>query len=108
MDVGLFEEIVKKIKSECQNETPNLWLFNWGEPFLHPKLAEFIRIAKAHALPVMLSSNMTTKLDFKEVIRAEPETIKISLSGMTQEVYGKTQARGNIETVKESMRKLRR
>ena len=108
MDVGLFEEIVKKIKSECQNETPNLWLFNWGEPFLHPKLAEIILIAKAHALPVMLSSNMTTKLDFKEVIRAEPETIKISLSGMTQEVYGKTHARGNIETVKENMRKLRR
>lgn len=108
MDVGLFEEIVKKIKSESQNETPNLWLFNWGEPFLHPKLPEFIRIAKAHALPVMLSSNLNTKLDFKEVIRAEPETIKISLSGMTQEVYGKTHARGNIETVKENMRKLRR
>lgn len=108
MDVGLFEEIVKKIKSECQNETPDLWLFNWGEPFLHPKLPEIIRIAKTHAHPVMLSSNMNTKLDLKEVIRAEPETIKISLSGMTQEVYGETHVRGNIEMVKENMRKLRR
>ncbi len=108
MDVGLFEDIVKKIKTECSDETPNLMLFNWGEPFLHPKLPEIIGIAKAHALPVMLSSNLSTKLDFRDVIRAEPETIKISLSGMTQEIYGKTHARGNIETVKENMRNLRR
>ncbi len=107
MDVDLFTEIVKKIKRERVEDTPELWLFNWGEPLLHPKLPELIGIAKAHDLPVMISTNLNSKLDFKDVIRAAPDTLKISLSGFSQEIYGQTHAKGQIETVKANMRKIR-
>lgn len=107
MDIGLYEEIISKIKKESPDATPGLWLFNWGEPTLHPKLAEFISIAKSHGLRVMLSSNLNTKLDLKEVIRAAPDEIKISLSGFSQEIYGQTHARGKIDIVKNNMKKIR-
>ena len=107
MDIGLYEEIISKIKKESPDATPKLWLFNWGEPTLHPKLAEFISIAKSRGLPVMLSSNLNTKLDLKEVIRAAPDEIKISLSGFSQEIYGQTHARGKIDIVKGNMQKIR-
>lgn len=106
MEIGLYEEIIAKIKKESPDATPKLWLFNWGEPTLHPKLPEFISIAKSRGLPVMLSSNLNTKLDLKEVIRAAPDEIKISLSGFSQEIYGKTHARGKIDLVKENMKKI--
>lgn len=107
MDIGLYEEIISKIKMESPDAIPKLWLFNWGEPTLHPKLAEFISIAKSRGLPVMLSSNLNTKLDLKEVIRAAPDEIKISLSGFSQEIYGQTHARGKIDIVKDNMKKIR-
>lgn len=107
METAMFEDIVGKITKECPHKTPELWLFNWGEPLLHPKLPELIAIAKAHGLPVMISSNLNSKLDLKEVIRAAPDSFKISLSGFSQEIYGQTHKRGNIETVKANMRKVR-
>ncbi len=107
MDVDLFTKIVRKIKLESAQETPELWLYNWGEPLLHPELSELIGIARAHDLPVMISTNLNSKLDFKDVIRAAPDTLKISLSGFSQEVYGRTHAKGQIETVKANMRKIR-
>lgn len=42
-----------------------------------------------------------------EVLAAEPEELRISLSGFTQEVYCQTHAGGKIEVVKENMRRVR-
>jgi MoaA/NifB/PqqE/SkfB family radical SAM enzyme len=107
MDVDMFQAIIDKIKRESPVKKSNLWLFNWGEPLLHPEIARLITIGREAGLPVVLSSNLNHKFDFREAIKAGPSEIIISASGFTQEVYGRTHKRGNIEVVKENMRKLR-
>jgi pyruvate-formate lyase-activating enzyme len=62
-----------------------------------------IRFLKQNGLYVMISSNLSIKKNLEEVIRAEPDEIKISLSGFTQEVYSRTHVKGNIELVKQNM-----
>lgn len=107
MDVSMFEAIVEKISRETPSKAANLWLFNWGEPLLHPEISRLIEIGRKAGFPVVLSSNLNHKHEFRDAIKAGPSDMIISASGFTQEVYRRTHKRGNIELVKENMRKLR-
>jgi MoaA/NifB/PqqE/SkfB family radical SAM enzyme len=106
MSTELFTEIVKKIK----RETPDckyIQLYNWTEPSLHPELSEFIRIARRHRLRPRISTNLNLFRRMEEVIAAEPWAIRISVSGFSQEKYGRTHERGKIEAVIRGMHQLR-
>ncbi len=107
MDLDLFRRIVEKIKQDRVVDNPKVWLFNWGEPLLHPKLPEMIAILKQNGLYAMISTNLSIKRNLEETIRAEPDEIKISLSGLTQAVYSKTHVKGDIELVKRNMGLIR-
>lgn len=104
MDKQLFKEVVQKARREHGMRI--VALHNWTEPFLHPELPEFIRIVKQQGLVCAISSNLTIRRNLEEVLQARPDFFRISLSGFTQESYGTTHARGNIEHVKENMRLL--
>jgi len=65
-----------------------------------------IRAVRQRGLPCALSSNLNVSCDFREVLAADPTSIRVSLSGFRQETYGRTHRRGNIERVKENMRLL--
>ncbi len=104
MKPELLDKIARKAKAECGNV--NISLFNWTEPFLHPKLAEMIRTVSAYDIPCSLSSNLNIVKDLEGVLAANPKDIRISLSGFTQERYGYTHKRGDIEVVKRNMAKL--
>jgi hypothetical protein len=106
MSPETFEEIVSKI----ERETPvvkRIDLFNWGEPTLHPRLPQFLGIARRRGLPVVLSSNLNTRCDLEELVRQEPAGIHVSLSGFTQETYERSHPGGDIERVIANLRRLR-
>lgn len=107
MSPELFERILAKITAESPVPNPEIWLFNWGEPLLHPQLPELIGIVKAHGFPVHLSTNLNTTHGIAELAKAAPTAIKISLSGFTQESYAKTHVRGDIRLLKANMYLLR-
>jgi MoaA/NifB/PqqE/SkfB family radical SAM enzyme len=96
--------IVKKAATEYRISV--VLLFNWAEPFLHPKLPELIQIVRDEGLKVALSTNLNFVRRIDDVMIAGPDFIRVSLSGFTQETYGRTHARGQIEKVKTNMRLL--
>lgn len=104
MDPDLMEKILDKIAAE----NPHAIVFVYGnsEPFLHPKLPECIQSIKRRNLHPEVSTNLNVIRRADEVLAAQPDSILISLSGFTQEVYVKGHAGGNIERVKENMRVL--
>lgn len=104
MDLELFKQIIVKAKRE--HSISVIALHNWTEPFLHPELPAFIRFVKSQKLICALSTNLTIRRNIEEVIAAQPDFLRISLSGFYQESYGKTHVRGNIEHVKQNMRLL--
>lgn len=106
MSRDLFERIIAKIKREAPTPSPQISLYNWGEPLLHPELPDFIAHLKREGLRVHLSSNLNIKRGLDEVIAADPDELKISLSGFSAETYRRPHERGDIERVKANMRRV--
>jgi len=104
MDPELFASIIRKGKEEYG--VFFVGLFNWTEPLLHPQLPELIRIVKQEGLLCGLSSNLNVMRNADEILDAGPDDLRISLSGFTQAVYGRTHVRGDIDKVKQNMKLL--
>lgn len=108
MAFDMFERILEKIAAERPKERTRIELYNWGEPLLHPRAADFI--AKVKSYPLFrcgISSNLSHKVDLLRVVRAQPDWIRVSLSGYFQQTYGRTHRRGDINLVKSNMFMLR-
>lgn len=106
MPLDIFEKILIKIK----DETPNiayLQVYNWAEPMLHPRLPELIYIARKHGIPLSLSTNLNINHNLEEIVTAYPLSVRISVSGFSQNIYERTHTNGNIEKVKANMKLLR-
>lgn len=107
MPLQLFKDILEKINFEKPCSAPQIWLYNWGEPLLHPKLPEMIGIINELGFSAHISTNLNIAKNLEEVVNAEPAEIKISLSGMTEDNYSFSHRRGNIKRVKSNMFMLR-
>lgn len=104
MEPSLLNAILAKAKSEAR--VFGVGLFNWGEPFTHPNLAEMIKIVNSHKLLCYLSTNLNSSSNLKKVMAAAPHHIRISCSGYSQSVYSKTHRQGDILKVRENMLKM--
>lgn len=107
MEMDLFRQVLAKIRSDNVTATPEVFLFNWGEPLLHPHIGEIILALHAAGFPSHLSTNLNVENGLREVAKANPTNLKISLSGFTPESYAKTHVRGNLALVKSNMYRLR-
>ena len=92
---------MKKAVSECK--VLGVHLYNWTEPFLHPKLSEMIQIVKSYNIECGISSNLNILPKIDDVLTANPDYIMISTSGFTQGTYERTHRGGDIERVKKNM-----
>ena len=101
MKPELLEEIMEKALTECKIK--GVGLFNWTEPLLHPQLPELVEIVQATKVPCFLSSNLNILKNIDALMKSNPYSFRISVSGFTQEVYGVTHQGGNIERVKKNM-----
>jgi organic radical activating enzyme len=101
MDMGLLERVLDKIKLE----NPNAIVMPYGnsEPFLHPKLPECVAAIKARGLRCEVASNLNHINRLDEFLAAGCDALFISVSGFTQDTYGKSHHGGDIEVVKSNM-----
>jgi MoaA/NifB/PqqE/SkfB family radical SAM enzyme len=104
MSVQLLEQILDKALDECEIEA--VGLYNWTEPLLHPQIRELIRVVKSRGITCWISSNLNKLPNPEPLVVARPDLFRVSLSGFSQEVYGVTHRGGNIQLVKENMRRL--
>jgi MoaA/NifB/PqqE/SkfB family radical SAM enzyme len=107
MAYDLFARILDKILREAPVSRPVIALYNWGEPLLHPEIGRIVRRVRGHNLYCAVSTNLNQARFLEDLVSAHPNTLRISLSGFSQHVYGRTHTRGRIETVKTNMRTLR-
>ncbi len=104
MKPEFLDKVVTKALSECH--VTNFALYNWTEPFIHPHLAEMVQVVKSHGIGCDLSTNLNLAKQIEAVVAAGPDTIKISVSGFSQQSYGITHRGGDIKIVKANMERL--
>ncbi len=107
MSPELFSAILDKIVTESPGYEPYLTLFNWGEPTLHPELPRLIEIARAKGLAPHLSSNLAAPKNLKDIVKARPASLRISLSGYYPKTYKLTHAPGDVRLVISNVYRLR-
>lgn len=107
MPYAMFEAILDKIVAESPHRNPQIWLFNWGEPLLHPDLPAIVRAVGARGLESYLSSNLNVRKGLSALIAANPTDLKISLSGASEQTYSIGHERGKFAVVESNMRLLR-
>ncbi|WP_090282999.1 radical SAM/SPASM domain-containing protein [Pseudomonas granadensis] len=100
MQLDMFRQIVEKARSEGVR---TIFLYNWTEPLVHPKIGEFIEIINAAGMASGISTNLNLAKNMEKALLAEPSYFRISLSGFYQETYKKGHVGGDIEVVKQNM-----
>ena len=55
MQLEMFKQIVDKAKTEGVN---TIYLYNWTEPLIHPKIGEFIEVINAAGMGSGISTNL--------------------------------------------------
>jgi len=107
MELSQYKQILEKIKADDVSDRIEVHLYTWGEPLMHPKVVEFVALAKEMGFYCGLSSNLNLDKNLKEVIKVGPDFLRVSLSGYYQENYKVTHKRGDIRVVKSNMYRLR-
>lgn len=108
MDFALFERVLAKIVRESAPHRPDVWLFSWGEPLMHPQVGHFIQAVRDAGLTSLLSSNLHHTERIDAVMQANPDRMKVSLSSLRQEIYAQTHVRGDIARVIDNLHELAR
>lgn len=98
MEFSLFKKIIYEIKSI----KPDVHLYNWGEPFLHHQLADFVNEVKSNGLGCHLSSSLALPElpQLVDVLNAGLDTLYVSVPGYHQETHQINHIGGDIEIVK--------
>lgn len=96
--------ILLKAISECTIDF--VALYNWTDPLINPELPELIRTVKEFNIPCYLSSNLNLLKNEDELMMANPDVFRVSMSGYSQENYGINHRGGEVSKVLENLHRL--
>jgi sulfatase maturation enzyme AslB (radical SAM superfamily) len=82
------------------------YLYSWGEPLMHPKVAEIVSLVSSHNVLTDISThfNLKNTAVLEAVLDAGLNHLKLSIDGATQAVYEQYRVRGRLDTVLENAR----
>lgn len=98
MELELYRHILKA----NQHHLLCLMLYDQGEPLLHPDFGEMVRLAKAHRLCVISSTNGQRLADREvaaEIVASGLDALIISADGITPESYARYRRGGSLDKV---------
>ena len=103
------EELFKTAIDEIGDYLFQLNMYNWGEPLLHKRTPEMIRYAKDKDIRIILSTNLSIPLSdeyIERLVNSGLDRMLVSLDGVTQETYSKYRRSGDINLVRENVRRI--
>jgi len=84
-------------------------MWSWGEPCLHPQLAEMIAYARSRGIVVITSTNAHFLNDEEQVtklVNSGLNELILAVDGTTQEVYEKFRPGGDLQVILTGIRNL--
>lgn len=104
MKTGLF----RKIMDELAPYLFEVWLFNWGEPFLSSSIFEFIEISERSNVSTTISTNLNYFPDGYEMalVKSGLERLTVSFDGASQECYSQYRRGGSLGKVIDNVKRI--
>ncbi len=104
----LKREVVEKVIKELGPYLNIVYLFCWGEPFLHKEIFEFVRLFKKANIRVYVSSNLNIFNDeiCREIVDSGIDKLEVSLHGGSDKSLDKHQRGSKFEQVVTNMKKI--
>ncbi len=105
MDFDLF----KRLTDQACGTVLLMLLWEWGEPFVHPRIYDMIAYAASKGIKVISSSNGHRFADpehARSVVRSGLDTLIFALDGISQETYERYRQGGKLETVLNGIRNV--
>jgi MoaA/NifB/PqqE/SkfB family radical SAM enzyme len=101
MELEDYEKIVDQIAPYAYL----LELYNWGEPFLHPRIFDMIRYASERNIFVRLSSNLNhfDRAMAEQTVASGLGALIVSVDGATEATYQKYRRRGQLSKAVENV-----
>lgn len=81
------ESIYTKVVDECQKYKIPMRFIGWGEPFLHPKIIDYLEYAKPLPLHITNNGQIITERNMRDLVRIGLDSIIFSFQGATKEGY---------------------
>ncbi|MBN1137481.1 MAG: SPASM domain-containing protein [Anaerolineae bacterium] len=102
-------ELYERILAELDGTLERLMLYNYGEPFLHPRIFDMIALARRAEVHTRISTNGLVFLragHADDLIASGLNHLRVSLDGATQETYTKYRVGGQLAPILEGVRLL--
>ena len=84
-------------------------LYDEGEPLLNPDLTRMIRYTHRQNIATSISTNFSVELSdrgIEDLVLSGLDHLKVSLDGMSDEVYERYRVNGNLDLVKSNLRRV--
>ena len=95
-----------KIVEPVKNYVFQIFLYNWGEPFLNKDIYDIIAYNSRNNIATSVSSNFNIPIDADRLVESKLTHLIISADGITQDVYSKYRVQGDINNVYSNLNKL--
>jgi len=105
MDPNTFEGLLDEVGPYLLT----LALFAWGEPLLHPKLREILRISKRHNVATIISTNgLNLESDdvLQALVRYPPTYLIVAIDGLTDETNSKYRVGAQLDRILRGVHRL--
>jgi radical SAM protein with 4Fe4S-binding SPASM domain len=105
IDVALFERLMAEVGPHLL--TASLW--GWGEPLLHPRLADILRVARKYPVATLLSTNGQKLHDDRIIdtlIAYPPTFLIVAIDGLTDETNSRFRTGARLEPILSGVRRL--
>lgn len=101
-------EMALKIVEQVSQRALIVVLYTNGEPLMYKQIDKVIQHATDHHLASMIATNgqLLNDDNIAKLLEAQIDFIKIAISGFTQETYRQEVRNGNVERIKDNVRKL--
>ena len=100
------EHIYCKVVDECQKYKIPLRFIGWGEPFLHPKIIDYLEYAKPLPLHITNNGQIITERQMRDLVRIGLDSIIFSFQGATKQGYEDTRVGASYDKIKDNILKL--
>jgi radical SAM protein with 4Fe4S-binding SPASM domain len=107
-DINLFRKLIRELEGVKSLEKISFWGF--GEPLLHPDIAEMVALASGIGVKTQMITNalLLDEVKARELVRAGLDSLVVSIDGTTEATVAAVRPGASLQLIKENIAGLRR